>query len=372
MSEQNCDLIPASLHRRDIYIDFIRGLAILDMMLVHYSVHFPSMVRKIIIYHDIAMEGFLFLSGFIVGKHYLQKYYDHRVEVTRTLLIRVLKLIIIQYVLIFTISLPQFLLLNRDVNISTAEGFLVQSLLFYNQIGLIHVLPTFIPLFLVAPIILRGFSRGYDWLIILGSVGLFLIGQSNPYILDYGERTIFPIILWQIYFVIGCCIGKLDLRKNILPARLNRSTFLLASILLIIALAFKHTTSISVIFNQFIEVKGVHMSKFPLNLYGLLYGCTIWFFILSATSTIWPVARDFPLTLLVALFGRHSLMVFVIHVYFAKCIEIIKGLHSGIPSVVFYTIMIANFFFAYLILKTYDIRQEFNNSMMRTVQWLFK
>ena len=58
--------------KRNNFIDYLRGIAIIDMILVHYCWAFPEIVSKIILYHDVAIEGFILLSGFIVGKYYFR------------------------------------------------------------------------------------------------------------------------------------------------------------------------------------------------------------------------------------------------------------------------------------------------------------
>ena len=56
-------------------VDFLRGVVIVDMMLVHYDYLVPlGWLRKAINYSDIAMEGVLTLAGFMVGYHYLERY----------------------------------------------------------------------------------------------------------------------------------------------------------------------------------------------------------------------------------------------------------------------------------------------------------
>ena len=83
-----------------------------------------------------------------------------------------------------------------------------------NQIGLLHILPTFIPLFAISPAVLFALARGWDGGLLLVSMALFCVGHFHPHLLDLGQPTIFPFILFQLYFVMGCVLGKLTRQRD--------------------------------------------------------------------------------------------------------------------------------------------------------------
>ena len=108
---------------RDQKIDFFRGIIILDMVLVHFSYFLPSLfLKKIILYHDIAVEGFIFISGYMVGYYYFSKFQSNAKDTTKILLSRVLKIIYIQYIMIATITLPIHLIQSGSFSITWREG----------------------------------------------------------------------------------------------------------------------------------------------------------------------------------------------------------------------------------------------------------
>ena len=184
-----------------------------------------------------------------------------------------------------------------------------------NQIGLIHILPTFIPLFLISPILLYAFSRNYAYFTFLVSICLFAIGNKYPYLLDFGDKTIFPFILWQIYFTAGCYLGiKAQIYKKISPEHINK--YLYASIIfLLTAMLIKHAKIIPPALT----------SKFPLNVLGVLYGASILFIIYTFTLKYWHRLKTIKLCdYYIPLIGRYSLLTFVIHVYTAKSILLIN------------------------------------------------
>jgi len=357
--------------QRDEYIDLLRGIAIIDMILIHYSYLFPDIVKKIFNYHDIAMEGFLFLSGLTIGRYYFGKFKINKLNITNKLILRSLKIILIQYVMIITISLPQYIILNRITDINSYIRFLSKSFMFYNQIGLMHILPTFIPLFLISPIILLGFYKGFDLIIIISSICLFFIGQAFPGIFDFGERTIFPVILWQIYFVAGCYMGKFIYNHNNIS--INKKWFIIVTgILFIIALGFKHVSSLSIIIKYCMDSHGVYINRFPLNFYGLLYGSFLWSFIISFTYSFGSIIKKFTIIKMISLIGRHSLLSFVIHVYFAKTIEIIRDLHINTHPILIYIIAILNILITINILMKYEVSEkELTKGKGRLIRWIF-
>ena len=153
------------------------------------------------------MEGFLFLAGFTIGWHYLPKFRQNKWAAASVLWGRAGKIVLIHYLMILTISLPfwsYFYLQTVDQVID----FGLSSFLFLNQIPILHILPTFVPLFVLSPALLYLLSRNWDWWLPAGSLALFGIFVSDPNALSYGENRIFPVILWQVYFVFGCFLGK--------------------------------------------------------------------------------------------------------------------------------------------------------------------
>jgi hypothetical protein len=306
---------------RDRIIDLFRGIAIIDMIFVHFSEYFPFLVGKVLSHTDIAMEGFVLLSGFMVGRHYYEKYLGNGKRVTRRLLIRALQILLVQYVLIYTINLPLYYLVYEKIReAESLSNFLLKSMLLLNQIGIMHILPTFVPLFLISPVILYLLRKKLDFVVIWSSIFLFAIGNIYPYGLDIGEKTIFPFILWQIYFVAGCFLGRIAYAKNkIGPKNINK--YLYASMLLFLSAMFiKHGK----------VIPPALTSKFPLNALGLLYGSSILFVAYAFILRYWDVflKKIVLFSYYFPLFGRHSLLVFVLHVYTAKILLFINYSYS--------------------------------------------
>lgn len=336
-------------NNRNQIIDFFRGIAILDMIIVHFSDYFPLSIAKIISYTDIAIEGFILLTGFMVGYHYYPKYIQDRNRVIKRLLRRALQILIVQYLFIFTINLPfYYAIYNKIRQTEPLFIFLLKSMLFLNQIGLIHILPTFIPLFLISPILLYAFSRNYSHIVLFASICLFAIGNKYPYIMDIGDKTIFPFILWQIYFVVGCYLGiKAYTYNKIGPENINK--YLYASIILFLTTILIRHAKI---------IPPALTSKFPLNAFGLLYGASMLFIIYTFTLKYWNVFlnRIKIIYYYIPLLGRYSLFTFVLHVYTAKSILLINQF-LNINIYINYFFILLSIIFIYAIIHLYDTKQ---------------
>ena len=124
---------------RDLFVDFFRGAIIIDMILVHFRRYLPNILGCLINFADIAIEGFIFISGFMLGKHYLDKFKVSKKEVTKRFLLRSPKLAVIHYVLIITIALPVYQYFEPK-SYSEFIYFVLASFLFLNQLPIFHIL----------------------------------------------------------------------------------------------------------------------------------------------------------------------------------------------------------------------------------------
>lgn len=66
---------------RDEVVDMFRGVVLVDMILMHFSENFPETVSFALQAVDFAIEGFIFLAGFMLGRHYLPRFRSGALEV---------------------------------------------------------------------------------------------------------------------------------------------------------------------------------------------------------------------------------------------------------------------------------------------------
>jgi len=340
---------------RSSFIDFMRGLAIMNMVLVHFNYLIPLDIANIISYLDVAMEGYLCIAGYMVGWYYYPLYKTGKRNITRRLIERALKLTIIQYIMIMTISVPLYYLLYDEIRIKESIGyFLMKSMLFLNQIGIMHILPTFIPLLLISPILLYLVYHGMSVIIIVVSITLFIFGNIDPYIANVGERTIFPVILWQIYYILGFIIGIGYGNSNALMSTITKNNKLLfvSFIIMLIAMIMKHAKIVSPQLT----------TKFPLNALGLYYGSSLLLFTSTLFGRTWDsIRKSWIVNDVVCLLGRHSLFVFVFHVYIAKGFEAYR--HHYDLSILANIILVG---LCFVLMYIYIIKSE---NMQQTKWW---
>ena len=348
---------------RELVIDFFRGIIIINMIFIHYSRFFQDFLRKMINFGDIAIEGFIFLAGFMIGRHYLEKFMVNKKEVTKRLLLRSIKLVFIQYIMIMTISLP-FYSCFRFTSEHEILKFIISSFLFLNQIPILHILPTFIPLLIISPILLVILAKNWDYWLIFFSIILFLVGWNNPYIFNVGERTIFPFVLWQIYFVLGSFIGKCsNTMRNI-----NNNRLLIYSVILYsIAFFMKYGGY----FNEIHVIKvtyNIYPKKFPLNLYGFLYGCSSLLLFYTVIIKLWGILTRYRLfSKIIPLLGRYSLTTFMIHAYFVYLFESLVRI--PLNKYIIYFLLISSFYFIFKIIYQID-KENKNNRLPPLFKWL--
>ena len=313
--------------RRSDLLDFMRGLSIIDMMVVHYSDYLnlaPGIhLGKVIRYSDFAIEGFTLIAGFVVGQHYLSRFKQDKHAVVKRLLKRVLEIIGVYYLFVATISIPLALLVGSRITKSDSFwSFVTKSLLFLNQVELLHILPTFIPFFLLAIPLLYLLEKGWDAAVLAIGIGLFAIGNIYPHPFPLGEKAIFPVIIWQIYFVIGILLGK---RYHVGSGKLSEGNATahipLAGFFFLAMSFFYFAHHLFPVWGDVMMEYGLKVRKFPLNYLGFLYHGSILYFVWSVSALSWRHIKDTKACGLFLLFGRNSLSVFVIHVYFSMALS---------------------------------------------------
>jgi hypothetical protein len=308
--------------QRHEIVDFLRGVAILDMILVHYSTWLDSLgfggIGKLIRYTDFAVEAFILLAGFIIGGHYFAKFQVNEPSVIRKLLQRAGQIIGIQYVMIATLSIPMAFVAGQTImGTDSVWQFGVKSFLFLNQVPLLHILPTFIPLFLLSVPLLFALKRDWDIVVAVVSVCLFLFGQWQPYLpLDFAENAIFPPVLWQLYFVSGMLLGKHQVAVGAWLRLQGRWNVLLALVGFLIMAFVYHGHHWIPAWGKILESSQLVVRKFPLNWLGLLYHASILHLLIAVTTFTWPrLTRLQTVVSHVSGLGRNSLVVFIVHVY---------------------------------------------------------
>lgn len=344
-------------------IDFLRGIAIVEMLSSHYAGYFPAGLAKLIDYTETAMPLFVLLAGVMVGWGYRKFEQDPKGQ-TWTVWRRALRVLVIQFLMILTLGVPLYWLGMPGVGNGQPIGdFLLQSMLFMNQIGLLHILPTFVPLFVISPAVLFGLARGWDVYLLFTSAALFCVGHFHPHLLDLGQPTIFPFILFQLYFVVGCILGKITRRQHAVPP-VRPQRWALASLGWLL-------TSMLLIHGKILPAHLI--STHPINVFGLLYELPLVAAVWLVSLALLPHLKRVWGYVWIARFGRHALLAFVIHVYLAKALSVLNYVTPP-PQWVNYILIVASILIMNMIVKRYELDRRMMSApiWVRAAEVLFK
>jgi len=318
-------------------MDVFRGIVILDMILIHFNTYFPATARKLLDYFDFAMDGFVFTAGLMIGAHYLDQFRAHPYSIAQRVWLRAAKLYSCYLLIVFTVIAPYYYFL-LDYHDKAFLGIIEELILLKRQVGIAHILPTFIPLFLVAPLVLWLIVNGRVFWVVIPSFMLFVFGLRWPYLFSYTDNTIFPAILWQVYFCIGVVLGISGFAKIERMAKSPTCAVLVTSAFLLLAFFKFGTSHIPLLERLRTEFGLLRFQRFPLNVWGFMFGISLVLLVLLVVYRFFNVINaSTAIRNLLERFGRHSLLVFVLHVYFVYTAMVIAKLTESAlwPNAIF-------------------------------------
>src|SRR5437868_12541420 len=207
-------------NRRDLRVDLLRGFCIFAMVVDHFGG--DSWLYAITggnRFYVSAAEGFIFISGFVMGQAYRTKRDRAGLTAAMTEALRRARTLYVATVVLTLIFSCLYLYTDialwtgRDFGLgidSPFEIFIAAVTLHYTYHGT-DILAMYTLLLLVAPLILLLLSVG-EWYWVLGVSWLWwLIYQfypedaSIPWYIRHGEN--FPLAAWQVLFITGSVLG---------------------------------------------------------------------------------------------------------------------------------------------------------------------
>lgn len=344
-------------------IDGFRGFFLLFMMVIHLNVELKTILGRLNHHYFGFVEdaqGFVFISGFVVGLVYTGKYIKSSYSgLKQAVWSRIYTIWTHQAGLVF-IFLASGLLLSFFSIYPRILTHYVNEPIFFTaaSLGLVAaskhmgILPMYIYFLIATPIVLKAFKNGYAPAILVLSVLLWMFGQTG--ILDwmsdtahnsFAERGIFikfgisfNILGWQTIFFGGLWLGYLTYQKGLslefLRSSGYRSAALIAAFLFIyfgLLDRAVHWTWISESFSQSFKAQEVradfstvHVVNFATDLFlvtWLIYAgrdCKIRLVEMISSWLQWLFTRR-----ALVFLGQHSLHVFSFHllvVYFVSAI----------------------------------------------------
>ena len=194
---------------RDHRLDFWRGMCLVDMVLVHLVYEGVKMGRFLepVLgeFTRFAAGGFIFLAGLGITYIFLPKAREEhkRWGTYQSLWRRSLYLLFVHYAASLSFI---FIYPLRDFS-GAYPGpieFVKNVLLFREGTDLLLFYVMMVGL---SPAIVEVIRRGYGWVVAAASLVIFGVGQLRPYALSLPIQQNFPILLWQMIFVMGMQFG---------------------------------------------------------------------------------------------------------------------------------------------------------------------
>lgn len=208
---------PNSGEKRDFRLDFLRGIAIVFMVVNHLESHsYFNNITQGHIYAS-AAEGFVFLSGFVLGMVTLKRISR---EGLRTAMLKLLQRSRVLYITSFTLmaSLGLLSLVAPSwtrPSFEQAPGSWWQIILaaatFHLAPPVVDILQLYVLLLLVSPVFFWLLRKGL-WLPVLTlSWSVWAIQQVHPYAFSFHpldrEFPYFTFATWQLLYVNGLLMG---------------------------------------------------------------------------------------------------------------------------------------------------------------------
>jgi hypothetical protein len=309
--------------KRDLFVDFLRGLCILSMVFTHAGQQ--TLVGHLALSGTVGFfsgaEGFFFLSGMVFGKVYQRRMHTLGVAATGTAIWRrVLKLYKYHLGCIACVLLTGLLqptqLLALDVTYSAAiehpvSAFFKAALLTY-QPNYLDVLPLYIVFLPLAWLLIRSGRDSSPWLPVVSATLWALQQWSRTAFGSFISPGAFNVLSYQLVFFTGFWVAH-GLPKSI-AVRQGRPTALLFASALIVALCFvaSHPKALGMRpdnLAQFTETTMAQCDKLSLGWLRVVNFSAMALLLHQAR----PWLRWVPLQPLAAL-GKRSLGVFVVHV----------------------------------------------------------
>jgi hypothetical protein len=207
-------------NRRDLRVDLLRGFCIFAMVVDHFGG--DSWLYAITggnRFYVSAAEGFIFISGFIMGQAYRAKRdrsglpaaMGDALRRARTLYIATVAMTLIFSALYLYTDITLWTGRDFGLGIDSWQEILVAAVTLHYTYHGTDILAMYTILLMVAPLMLLMLSIGEWWVVLIPSWLLWLIYQvypeeaAVPWYIRHGEN--FPIAAWQVLFVTGHVLG---------------------------------------------------------------------------------------------------------------------------------------------------------------------
>ncbi|MCW3786635.1 OpgC domain-containing protein [Plebeiibacterium sediminum] len=242
--------------KRNLFIDSIRGLLLITMLIDHTSLSFINYYTDHPLGFFSAAEGFIFISAYLFGLIY-SKYLNNVNMLLQKTMKRVwciykyhIASIVVLHLLIYSIIIfiPSS---SINPNIFRIEIYSLiynlKTVLLLKQPWCLDILPLYIILIAFSPIILIGFKYNYKITLLISFTIWALIQFTSIEVIYYGILSkldinlgAFNIFGWQFLFTIGLFLGYQNFYHNF---KISYNSKIVYSTLIIVftLFIFRHT-----------------------------------------------------------------------------------------------------------------------------------
>lgn len=228
----------ASVGKRDLAIDFLRGICFPVMMVDHLRNHWLNLFLFRALGFFCAATVFVFLSGFVAGRVYSRHLIDHNRSSLfrrcwrRAGLIYAIH-ILISAVTILAIQLSPDLVntFGREVEFPASAPWeaMFSAFLLLPCGPLLDILPMYVFFLLITPWILLLFSKGKHLWVGLASVAFWILSQFDLSLPLPPFSGVFDTSAWQLLFIGALYLGfrqtSHPIEKPLEPKVINLAVF---------------------------------------------------------------------------------------------------------------------------------------------------
>ena len=309
---------------RDMRLDAVRGMFLVIMAGVHVPSPLSHALQEPFGFTS-AAEGFIFLSaclaGMVFGKTYLKSGWT---EMSRRVWNRAKLVYIVHLAVLLPVALIAWLYARQVAPLANHfHDFLLHPLgslllipLLLHQPPLFDILPLYVVLLLATPFVLVAAKR-HGWGIVLSVSFLGWLAAQLPATHFPADALLplrggsFNLLAWQFLWFSGVALGEFSRRGEIISARFRKIFFVAAGSIVLAGLCARHGIIPSASINPTIYL---WMDKWTLGPLRLL-NFAAWVVFLLA----WNPRPPAVLMEQTALWGRHSLAVFALHLPLVVC-----------------------------------------------------
>jgi hypothetical protein len=238
---------------RDLRLDFFRGVALICIFIDHIPENYLNYFTLSAIGFSDAAEVFIFISGFTASLVYGRAMAARGVLFATVQVMRRAWQLYVAHIFLFVIFIAEVSYTVRTFNnpmyneemgvgdfLEHPHIAVVQALILQFQPTYLDILPLYIVLLLIFPLVLVAVRRN-PWLALAPSLIVYLevqiFGVDVP-AYPPGSVWTFNPLAWQFLFVLGAVLGQTDARQRV-PATLLRLAYVPAIIVAVAALVIR-------------------------------------------------------------------------------------------------------------------------------------